>query len=218
MGDAITNLVEGAMASPWVYVALLAFAAIDGFFPAVPSESLVITAGVFAATGEPDVFAVIGVSALGACVGDHVSYLLGRAAGRRPGVHGRPGSRRQAALARAGRLLDERGGQVLVVCRYIPGARTAITLTAGAVRYPLRRFSSFDALAALSWGAYATLLGYLGGAAFEDAPLKGLALGLGLALVVTLLVEAVRHARAPARPDGVSAPRRCACVGRPSRG
>ena len=55
---------------------------------------------------------------------------------------------------------------ILVVCRYIPGARTAITLTAGAVRYELRKFSFFDAIAALSWGTYSTMVGYIGGEAF----------------------------------------------------
>ena len=191
MGHAITELVEGAVGSPWLYVALFAFATVDGFFPAVPSESLVVSAGVFAATGEPNVFAVIGVAALGAFAGDHISYGLGRTAGGRL----RPGGRKAAAVERGGRLLAERGGTILIVCRYIPGARTAITLTAGAVRYPLHRFSLFDGAAALSWGAYSALVGYVGGAAFEDAPLKGLALGLGIALSVTLLVELVRHMR-----------------------
>jgi membrane protein DedA with SNARE-associated domain len=191
MGHAITELVEGAMGSPWLYVALLAFATIDGFFPAVPSESLVVSAGVFAATGEPNVFAVIGVAALGAFAGDHISYLLGRTAGGRV----RPEGRKAAALERGGRLLAERGGTILIVCRYIPGARTAITLTAGAVRYPLHRFSLFDGAAAFSWGAYSALVGYVGGAAFEEQPLKGLALGLGIALTVALLVELGRHAR-----------------------
>src|SRR5829696_3750755 len=149
MADAITELVEGAMGSPWVYLALCAFAAIDAFFPAVPSESLVITAGVFAATGEPNVFAVIGVSALGAFAGDHVSYMIGRAAGGRFLRRAKPGSRKAAAL--------DRGGRLLVVCRYIPGARTAITLSAGALRYPLRSFSFFDGIAALSWGTYSVL-------------------------------------------------------------
>ena len=37
MAEAITELVEGAMGSPWVYLALCAFAAIDAFFPVVPS-------------------------------------------------------------------------------------------------------------------------------------------------------------------------------------
>jgi membrane-associated protein len=195
MADAITDLVEGAMGSPWVYLALCAFAAIDAFLPAVPSESLVISAGVFAATGEPNLFAVIGVAALGAFAGDHVSYMIGRTAGGRVLKRAKPGSKKTAALERGGRLLNERGGTIIVVCRYIPGARTAITLSAGALRYPLRSFSLFDGIAALSWGAYSALVGYVGGAAFEEEPFKGLALGLGLALTVTLLVEVIRHLR-----------------------
>jgi membrane-associated protein len=203
MADAITDLVEGAMGSPWVYLALCAFAAIDAFLPAVPSESLVISAGVFAATGEPNLFAVIGVAALGAFAGDHVSYMIGRTAGGRVLKRAKPGSKKTAALERGGRLLNERGGTIIVVCRYIPGARTAITLSAGALRYPLRSFSVFDGIAALSWGAYSALVGYVGGAAFEEEPFKGLALGLGLALTVTLLVEVIRHLRrrpAPCAP------------------
>ena len=74
--DAITHIVEGAMASPWVLLALFAVAAIDGFFPVVPAESLVVTAGVFAAsTGEPSLPLVVLAAALGAFTGDHVSYL-----------------------------------------------------------------------------------------------------------------------------------------------
>src|SRR5215207_6403872 len=193
MGEAITELVEGAMGSPWVYVALCAFAAIDAFFPMVPSESLVVSAGVFAATGEPNLFAVIGVAALGAFAGDHISYTIGRTAGGR--ALRKPGTRKAAALERGGRLLADRGGTILIVCRYIPGARTAITLSAGALRYPLRSFSFFDGIAALSWGTYSALVGYIGGAAFEEEPLKGLGVGLGLALTVALLVEVVRHVR-----------------------
>jgi membrane-associated protein len=203
MGAAITDMVEGAMGSPWIYLALCAFAMIDGFFPAVPSESLVVSAGVFAATGEPNLAAVIVVAALGAFAGDHISYLLGRTAGGRVRRGAASGSRKAAALERGGRLLADRGGTILIVCRYIPGARTAITLTAGAVHYPLRSFSLFDGIAALSWAAYSSLVGFVGGAAFEDAPLKGLALGLGIALTVTLLVEAVRHLR---RRQAVPAP------------
>ena len=107
----------------------------------------------------------------------------------------KPGGRKAAALERGSKLLADRGGTILIVCRYIPGARTAITLTAGAVRYPLRLFSFFDAIAAFSWAAYSALVGYIGGAAFEDAPFKGLALGFGIAMTVALLVELIRHRR-----------------------
>jgi membrane-associated protein len=193
----ITELVEGAMGSPWVYVALCAFAALDAFFPIVPSESLVITAGVFAANGEPNLLGVIAVAALGAFIGDHISYFIGRFAGEKAMQRAKPGSRRAAAWQKGHKLLEERGGTFLIVCRYIPGARTAMTLTAGAVSYRLRSFSFFDGIAALSWGAYSALVGYIGGEAFEDSPWKGLALGLGIALTVTLTVELIRHLRRP---------------------
>jgi membrane-associated protein len=200
MSDAITDYVEGAMGSPWIYAALLALAMVDAFLPAVPSESLVVSAGVFAASGEPELVGIIAAAAAGAFAGDHISYMLGRTAGGRLLRRTDPGSRKAAALERGRRLLGDRGGTILIVCRYIPGARTAITLTAGAVAYPLRRFSMFDGIAALSWGAYSALVGYVGGAAFEDQPLKGLALGLGIALTVTLLVEVVRHMRRRPQP------------------
>jgi membrane-associated protein len=194
MGDGITELVEGAMASIWVFPALLAFAAIDGFFPVVPSESLVVTAGVFAAAdGTPNLALVIVSAAAGAFIGDHISYFLGRTAGERLR---RRRSRKQAAVFRwAEQTLAQRGATLIVVCRYIPGARTAVTLTAGAARYPLRSFSLYDGIAALSWGIYSAFVGYVGGAAFEDDPLKGVVLGLGLAVTVAGTIEVVRHVR-----------------------
>ncbi len=196
MSAAILDFVHGLMGSPWVYLALFSFAAIDGFFPVVPSESLVITAGVFAANGEPLLPLVIVAAAAGAFAGDHIAYLGGRTAGDRLVTRLKPGSKRRLAFDRAGRVLDDRGGLIIVVCRYIPGARTAITMTAGAVRHPLRSFSFFDGIAAGSWAAYSALIGFLGGAAFENDPLKGLALGLGVALAITATVEVVRHVHA----------------------
>jgi hypothetical protein len=44
-------------------------------------------------------------------------------------------------------------------------------------------------------GTYATLIGYLGGAAFEHNPLKGLLLGLALAAALTVAGELTRHLR-----------------------
>jgi membrane protein DedA with SNARE-associated domain len=220
VGAGITHLVDQAMDSPWIYLALLVLAALDGVVPLVPSETAVITAGVFAATGEPNVILVVAAAALGAYTGDHVSYFIGwfardrwgRRRQARPGppegrvARGRAGSRRRVALDWARRTLAKRGGLVLVVARYLPGGRTAVTLTTGAVGYPLRLFSSFDALGAVSWGLYCTLIGYLGGKAFEHNPVAGLLLGFGVAVSTTILVELVRryrlrHAHRPAAAE-----------------
>jgi len=154
-----------------------------------------VMAGVFAATGEPNLYAVIAVAAAGAFVGDHISYAFGRGAGGRLMDRAKPGTKRHKIVVWSRNALEERGGLVLVVARYVPGGRTAVTLTMGAVRYPLRHFTFFAALAATSWATYCSLVGYIGGKAFEDNPLKGVALGIGLALTLTLIVEIVRHRR-----------------------
>ncbi|MFG3297900.1 DedA family protein [Micromonospora chersina] len=220
--DSVLDLLHQTMSSPWVYLALFAIAVVDGFFPVVPSETAVITAGVFAATGQPDLPLVVGVAALGALVGDHVSYAIGRHGGGRllarlPAVDGNAtpgravrGRRRRAAVEWARRGIAARGGLILTVARYVPGGRTAVTLTMGATRFPRRRFLAFDALAAASWGGYSALVGYLGGLAFERDPVRGLLLGLGLALILTVIVEAVRWARGRRRRVA------CARVSRPA--
>ncbi|MCA2221459.1 DedA family protein [Nonomuraea aurantiaca] len=187
MSHAILELVQQVMSSPWLYVALFALALLDGFFPVVPAETAVITAAVFAASGQTNLALVIVVSALGAFAGDHISYLIGKKSGGR--------LRHRKAFVWAGNALAERGGMILVAARYIPGGRTATTLTMGAVRHPLRSFTFFDAIAAASWGLYSGLIGFFGGMAFENDPIKGLLLGLGIALSVTGLVEVIRWAR-----------------------
>ncbi len=52
MADVVLHVVEDIVSSPWIYLVLFAIAAIDGFFPIVPSEASILTAGVFAASGE----------------------------------------------------------------------------------------------------------------------------------------------------------------------
>lgn len=196
LSEPVLGVIHQAMSSPWIYLALFLVAAVDAFFPVVPSESAVITAGVFAAaSGAPNLPIVIVAAAIGAFVGDHVSYQIGQSAGRRRLTRIAPNARRRAAFAWAERALAERGGLVLVVARYVPGGRTAITLTMGAVAYSRRRFALFDGVAAVSWAVYSGLIGYVGGAAFERDPLKGVLFGIGLAIALTVVIEVIRHVR-----------------------
>jgi membrane protein DedA with SNARE-associated domain len=189
-------MLEAAMTSPWVYLALFAAALLDAFFPIVPSEAMVITATVFAAQrGEPNVVAVVAVMAVGAIIGDHIAYWIGARIGPRILRRPAPGSRLRAAFDWAQSALKVRGGSLLIVARYVPGGRTATTLTMGAIGYPRRRFAVFDTLAAAAWALYASMIGYLGGATFAHDTIKGLVFGLGLATAVTVLVEGGRRVR-----------------------
>ncbi|MEY2513623.1 MAG: rane-associated protein [bacterium] len=204
MSDALLQLVESVVLSPWLYAVLFALAAVDGFFPVVPSETSVITAGVFAAMGDPSIPLVIAAAALGAFTGDQIAYAVGRRSGPRLLLRARSGTRRGAAIARARRALDVRGGAIIVASRYFPGARTAVSMTAGAVGYQWRRFTSFGVVAALTWATYSALVGFLGGVAFERNVLMALLLGLAVAAAIAAVAELARHLLRRGKPGSPS--------------
>jgi membrane protein DedA with SNARE-associated domain len=193
--ESALDLLRQTVTSPWVYLVLFGLTAVDAFFPAVPGEAAVITAAVLATGGSPDLVTVIVAAALGACVGDHISYAIGRGGGANRLARFPADSRRRAGSEWARRAVHRRGGLILTTARYVPGGRTAVTLTMGAVRYPLRSFLLFDAIAATSWALYCGLLGYFGGLAFERDPVKGILAGVGMSVAVTLLLESVRWLR-----------------------
>ncbi|MER7166983.1 DedA family protein [Micromonospora sp. NPDC000207] len=198
--QSLLDLLRETVTSPWVYLVIFLVTGVDAIFPVVPGETVVVTAGVFAATGQPDVAWVIVVAALGALAGDHLSYAIGRAGGSGRLDRSPAGSRRRTSLERARRALDRHGGLILTTARYIPGGRTAVTLTMGTVRYPRRAFLGYDALAATTWATYSTLLGYFGGLAFERDPVRGILVGVGLSAAITGLVEVARRLRRRAAP------------------
>ena len=190
------SIVDAVSGSSWTYVLVFAIAMLDAFFPLVPSETVAITAGVLAGAGDLNVFIVILAAAGGAFVGDNISFGLGHFFGKRTVDRFFSGEKAQKRLQWAERQLEQRGAYIIVVARFIPGGRTATTFTAGYVQdFPWHRFLRYDALAAAIWGSYTVLLGYFGGKTFEDAPWKGLLLAFGVALGVTLVIEAVRHLR-----------------------
>jgi membrane-associated protein len=194
--DSVLELVSS---SPWTYAVILGIAALDVVLPLVPSETAVISAGVLAGTGDLQLGLVIAAGAAGAYAGDSSAYLLGRSADerlKRTLFRGDKGARRQAW---AERMLERHGGPLIFGARFVPGGRTATTVSAGALRMRWARFAAFAAMAALGWASYAALMGYLGGRAFEDNPLWGLLVGFGLAALTFLVVEVVRRSRARSR-------------------
>jgi membrane protein DedA with SNARE-associated domain len=189
------RLAESLITSPWLYGVLIAVSLLDSFLPLIPSEPVVIVAGVYAATDHTNIVLVIAATTVGAFLGDLVPYVLGRLLGTRILKRMPPGSKRRAAHDWFARELDARGGFILVTTRFIPVGRYLATLSTGLVGYPLRNYLLFTALATTSWSAYTALTGYLGGVMFRENTLLGIAVGVGLAFVVTGVIEAVRHVR-----------------------
>ena len=190
-------LTEALSSSSWTYALVLSFAAFDALLPFFPSETAAIAAGVLAAAGDLNILLVVAAAAGGAFIGDTSSYVVGRTAGTTAvnRLFGRRGGVER--LAWAGRVLETRGSYLIVVGRFVPGGRTAVTLTSGLTRLRVRRFVLAAAVAAALWASFASGLGYLGGTAFEDDPWRGLIAALGLAFGIVLLVELARRIGRP---------------------
>ena len=191
----LESLTELLSSSAWAYVIVLGIAAADALLPFFPSETAAIAAGVIAGAGELNIGLVIAAAATGAFIGDNSSYAVGRTAGQTASRPVFRGERGQARRRWAERTLDHRGGYLIVAARFVPGGRTAVTLTAGVTEMAWTRFLRFAALAAVLWASFAAGLGYLGGKTFEEEPLLGLAAAVVVAATITVGVEIARRVR-----------------------
>jgi membrane-associated protein len=188
--DVLTTFVEGQAASSWVLLVVLLVSAGDALFPPVPSESVIVAvAAVSVAAAGPDLLLLGAVAAAGAFLGDVGTYLLGRRFGpARLAAVRRPSLRR--GLRHAEGALESRGALVILVARYVPVGRVAVNLTAGATGYPPRRFVAFCVLATVTWSVWTVAVGALAGRWMADNPLLGAALGVTVAFVLGLAVDA----------------------------
>jgi membrane-associated protein len=176
------------------YLIAFVIPALDAIFTVLPSESAIIALGVATAgSTDPRIALLVGCAAVGAFIGDNISYLLGRRFG--PAVQRRffATPKGERARAWAERSLDRFGMPLIIVCRFIPGGRTAVTLTCGLTEYPRRRFVIATAAAAIIWALYAFFIGRLGGQAFEDNPWAGLLIAFGASIAISALIEGIRR-------------------------
>jgi membrane protein DedA with SNARE-associated domain len=194
------QIAEWVSGSSWSYFVIFIVAVIDAFFPLVPSETVLVIGGSFAASGDLNLLFVILAGSAGAILGDNVSYGIGKLVGERTVKRWFRSEKAHKRLEWAERTLDERGAYIIIVARFIPGGRTAVTFSAGYIpTFPWRRFIVYDIVAGVIWATYAALLGYFGGKTFENHPFYGVLVALGIALALGLVVEVVRHARARRR-------------------
>lgn len=196
--DALNSLLGTAqllMTSPWFYAVLLAFALVDAVIPMVPSETVIVAAGVLAVTGTPNMVLVVAAATAGSFLGDHAVYLLGRLAGPRLLRSAAPGSRRLRSVRAAGRALAERGGIAIIAGRHIPGGRTAIMLTCGLTHYHRPRFALFSLVACVVWALMNAVIGIVGGIVFTEDPALGLLAGGAVALALGVGGEMLGRSR-----------------------
>jgi membrane-associated protein len=167
--------------SAWLLPVLVVMIAVDGPFPMLPSETLLMSAATLA-FGSHDMGAVAGLfvaAVVGSMIGDVVVFGLGRS------------SRRVVALTdvRVGisgwvrRHVLARPGVVLVGARLMPGGRLVSTAAAGRFGLPLRRFLPWSLASSAVWGCYMLLVGLALGPVTGGRPMLCLAAGVAMAVL-----------------------------------
>ena len=129
-----------------------------GFF--LPGDSLLVTAGVFAASGQLHLSELMLLVPLCAIVGDQIGYWIGRKAGQ--ALYRREDSLvfRKRHLQRAHDFYEKYGGKTIILARFIPVVRTFCPPVAGAAEMSYGRYLTYDIAGGFLWVGSMILGGY----------------------------------------------------------
>ncbi|MBT2485590.1 VTT domain-containing protein [Microbacterium sp. ISL-108] len=186
-----TDLLAESLIGPWGLVLMSALVLGDAFFVVVPGEIAVTALGALAVTGgSPELWAVVVCAAAAATVGDVCCYLIGRYVGVDRWRWMRT-AKVQQALGWAQRRLDAGTATVLFTARFIPFARLAINLVAGASRIHPPRYLALVTLAATGWALYQAAVGATVAAIVPGGPLVAVPISIGVALGLGVLIDLV---------------------------
>ena len=167
-----------------------------GFF--LPGDSLLVTAGVFAAAGHLRLATLLALVPLCVFIGDQVGYWIGNRAGH--ALYRREDSLffKKKHLKRAHDFYEKYGGKTIVLARFVPIVRTFAPPVAGAAEMRYTRYLSFSVIGALLWVWSMVLTGYWLGSVVPNINQR---IHFVIAAVVFLsilpaIIEAIRHRRA----------------------
>lgn len=129
-----------------------------GFF--LPGDSLLVTAGLFAARGQLDIVLLNVILIIAAVTGDATGYYIGLKAGH--ALYNRPQSRwfRRDHLIKTREFYEKYGGITIVIARFMPFARTFAPVVAGIAEMKYRRFALFNIAGGIGWVVSMTFIGY----------------------------------------------------------
>ncbi len=137
-----------------------------GFF--LPGDSLLVTAGLFAAKGDLNIVWLNVSLILAAIVGDAVGYWIGYRTGK--ALYSRPNSFffRREHLIKTHEFYEKHGGKTIIIARFMPIFRTFAPVVAGAAEMTYRKFAVFNIVGGILWVMSMTLTGYFLGLAVPD--------------------------------------------------
>ena len=155
-----TLLVKGGV---FVYLGLILIVFAEtgmavGFF--LPGDSLLVVAGLFAATGKLNLAVLLSTLFVAAVLGDGVGYYTGARLGPRLFKREKSLLFRPGHLLKAQAFYEKYGGKTIVIARFVPIVRTFAPIVAGAAKMPYRNFVVYNVAGGFLWVFSMILAGY----------------------------------------------------------
>ncbi|NYF10468.1 membrane protein DedA with SNARE-associated domain [Leifsonia sp. AK011] len=189
--DVVLDWLTAAAGSPWLYFGVFVLVVADAFTVILPSETVVVAlASLALSTGEPSLWVLIPVAAVGAVVGDNLCYVIGKRIGTTR-FRWMRGPRVSAAIEYARRALEKRPASLILTARYIPFARIAANLTAGATGCSYRRYLPLTVVAGTGWAIYNCVIGALFGAWLAEYPILAIVISVAVAIALGVTIDAI---------------------------
>ena len=137
-----------------------------GFF--LPGDSLLITAGIFAAGGLLDIRLLVPALILSAIAGNATGYAIGKHTGR--ALYSRPDSLlfKREHLRMTQEYYDKHGAMTIVLAQFLPILRTFAPVVAGVAEMGYVKFATYNVVGAICWVSSMTLAGYALGNVVPD--------------------------------------------------
>jgi membrane-associated protein len=177
-----------------------------GFF--LPGDSLLVTAGLFAAKGDFNIATLLLALSAAAVIGDATGYWIGKRTGQ--ALYSRPNSFffRRSHLIKTHEFYEKHGGKTIVIARFMPILRTFAPVVAGAANMTYRKFAVYNVLGGIGWVTSMLLTGYFLGQAVPDLE-QHIHIVVAVVIFLSLLpgIIAFLRAKAQARTAAAAAPR-----------
>jgi membrane-associated protein len=163
-----------------------------GFF--LPGDSLLVTAGLFAARGDLGLWSIFLFVSLAAIVGDTVGYTIGARTG--PKIFTRENSLlfHKKHLITTKEFYDRYGGVTIIIARFMPIVRTFAPLVAGVGGMEYRRFVFYNVAGGVGWVVSMTSLGYFLGKAVPGID-QHIHVVIAVVIFLSLLPAIIKFAR-----------------------
>ena len=154
------------------YPGIVLAMAVENIFPPIPSEAVMPLAGYLTTTGRFNLWLTILAGVLGSLIGAIVLYYLGVWAGNLAfrkflDRYGRFFMTTSKDLEGAEKWFEKHGEKSVLFCRMIPIVRSIISIPAGFIRMPLKKFMIFTTIGTTAWTTFLTVVGVVLGENWE---------------------------------------------------